>query len=478
MNNKTQIASAVRWLGAGRLIAQVISWTITIVVMRILSPQDYGIAAMSATVIALISLVSEFGFGTAIVQAKSITRQQTESVFGASLMFNLTGYAVLFAASPLAGDFFRDERLTTVVQVSGLSLILSALATTPDALLRRDLNFKTIALIDLASTVAGSSLTLLLAFNKFQFWALVWGPIGAASVRTLLLHLNAGTLILPSLKISPAISLIKFGGQVAVARTAGYAVTQCDIIFAGRFLGKEALGIYSVALDLALMPVNKIMSLVNQVSLSALSKTSRERPEECGHAMLTGLRLVSYVIFPFLWALAALAPWLIPALLGPKWLDAVHPLQVICLVLPIRVISNFVSTATVSFGRPDIEVRDKLTSAVVFPVSFFVGVQFGIEGLAYAWIVALPLSTAINLFRTQKAFGVGHGLVGKAVFKATLIGAAMVTVMTLLAHAIADALHVWLIIPIVAITGAVIYCGAVWQWDRQHARLLLSGLRR
>lgn len=446
--------------------------------MRILSPQDYGIAAMSATMIALISLISEFGFGTAIVQAKSITRQQVESVFGASLVFNISGYAILFAASPFAAEFFRDQRLITVIQISGLGLILSALATTPDALLRRDLNFKSIALIDLASTVAGSSLTLLLAYNNFQFWALVWGPIGAVTIRTLLLHINIGTLILPSLKIRPAMSLIKFGGQVAIARTAGYAVTQCDIIFAGRFLGKEALGIYSVALDLALMPVNKIMSLVNQVSLSALSKSSRERPEENGRALLTGLKLVSYVTFPFLWALAALAPWLIPGLLGTKWLDAVYPLQIICLALPIRVISNFVSTATVSFGRPDIEVRDKLTSAVVFPACFFIGVQSGVEGLAYAWVIALPLSTAINLFRTQKAFGVGHRLVGKAVLNATLIGAAMVIVITLLAHLIADAVHVWLLIPIVSIAGAVVYCGLVWQSDRYHASLLLSGLRR
>lgn len=446
--------------------------------MRLLSPHDYGVAAMSATVIALISLVSEFGFGTAIVQAKSITREQTKSVFGASLIFNMAGYAVLFAVSPLAGDFFRDERLTAVIQVSGLNLVLSALATTPDAMLRRDLNFKSIALIDLASTVAGSCLTLLLAYNEFQFWALVWGPIGAAAVRTVLLHLNSDTLMLPSLRIRLATSLIKFGGQVAIARTAGYAVTQCDIIFAGRFLGKEALGIYSVALDLALMPVNKIMSLVNQVSLSALSKSSRERPQENGRALLTGLRLVSYVIFPFLWAIAALAPWLVPALLGPKWLDAVHPLQVICLVLPIRVISNFVSTATVSFGRPDIDVRDKITSAVVFPTSFYVGAQFGVEGLAYAWVVALPVSTAINLFRTQKAFGVGHKSIARAVLKATLISAAMVTAMTLLAQLIGPSIHSWMLIALVALTGAIIYCGSVWQFDRYHARLLLSGLRR
>lgn len=462
----------------GRFAGQMISWLITILVMRLLSPEDYGIAAMGATLITLISLISEFGFGTAVVQAKEISREQCASVFGAALIFGLCAFAVVMLLSPLVSTFYNDERVSKVIQLSGLTFLLASLSTIPDAMLRRQLNFKTLSLIDFGATLVGSAVTYTLALLDFAYWSLILGPLAYSACRTIALHGVVSERVFPSLRIGLAVSLIRFGGQVAIARLAGYAVTQSDIIFAGRFLGKEALGLYTVALDLALMPINKVMSIVNQIALPALAKTSRERPEAQGDELLAGLRLVAYVIFPCLWGIAAIAPWLLPALLGDKWLPAIAPLQIVALALPMRVVSNFISTATVSFGRADIEIKDKLTSALVFPLSFFIGVQYGVVGLAAAWCAALPISLLINLRRTRVAFGIGTLEVLGSLFKPCLLSAAMTGLIVLLSLFAGPSLAQWQTTLAMILSGAMIYAALLWFIDNQHARFLLKIFQR
>lgn len=445
--------------------------------MRILSPEDYGLAAIGATLIALIALISEFGFGTAVVQAKEITREQCASVFGAALLFGLASYVLLAGLSPLAGNFFNDQRVASIIQLSGLTFVLAALSTIPDAMLRRDLNFKTLSLIDFASTIVSGLVTYLLALESFNYWSLVFGALSYSTFRTLALHSVVSDRVFPSFRIGPAIQLVKFGGQVAIARLAGYAATQSDIILAGRFLGKETLGLYTVALDLALMPLNKVMSVVNQIALPALAKTSRDQPEKQGYQLAEGLRLVAYIVFPSLWGIAAIAPWLIPELLGNKWIGAVLPLQIIAIALPIRVISNFVSTATVSFGRPDIEVKDKLTSAIIFPIAFFTGVQFGVLGLAGAWCVALPLAVVINLRRTKNAFGIGLNNIAHAVAKPVIYSLTMTVIILVIGATLKSQIAGWLIISTMIFSGATIYGSIFWINDRKNAQLIIKTIR-
>lgn len=455
-----------------------ISWLITILVMRLLSPEDYGIAAMGATLIALIALISEFGFGTAVVQAKEISHEQCASVFGAALIFGLCAFSFVVLLSPLVGAFYNDERVTKVIQLSGLTFLLASLSTIPDATLRRQLNFKTLSLIDFGATLVGSAVTYTLALLDFAYWSLIVGPLAYSACRTVVLHGVVSDRVFPSLRIGLALPLIRFGGQVAIARLAGYAVTQSDIIFAGRFLGKEALGLYTVALDLALMPINKVMSIVNQIALPALAKTSRERPEAQGDELLAGLRLLAYVIFPCLWGIAAIAPWLVPALLGEKWLAAILPLQIVALALPMRVVSNFISTATVSFGRPDIEVKDKLTSAVVFPVSFLIGVQYGVIGLASAWCAALPISLLINLRRTQAAFDIGTHDVLRALFNPCLLSILMTSLIVLFGILVGPNFAQWQTMLAMVLLGATTYAALLWFTDNQQARVILRIARR
>lgn len=477
MSHKIKIASGARWLISTKVIAQLVSWTATIFVMRTLNPEHYGIAAMTATFIALISLGSEFGFGTAIIQAKQISTKECSSIFSTALLFSLACYCALFLTSPLIAKFYNEDAVAKTLQVSGLSLILIAATTVPEALLKRELNFQQISLIELATTIVASICTLALALLDFGYWALITGPITGLTFRAIAFHTTANKPIFPSRSLAPALSLIKFGGKIAIARLAGYFVTQSDILLAGKFLGKESLGLYAVAVDLALMPLNRIMSIVNQLALSSLSKTARDNPERKIPELFTGLTLTAYIVFPCLWGIASIAPALISQLLGNKWTEAVLPLQIICATLPIKVIANYISTATISFGRADLEVKDKLTALVIFPASFFAGVQVGIIGLAVAWAIALPLTTIINLNRFQRAFSINYkntlNAITKPIATSLIIPATAIPINAGLATQ-----KPWIAITTVVIAAGTAYIISLKLIDQKHFDILISGIIR
>ncbi|MCL2656171.1 MAG: lipopolysaccharide biosynthesis protein [Betaproteobacteria bacterium] len=474
MHHGKEFNRALRWLAAGRLAAQTLSWAITILVIRLLTPADYGLAAMVSTVSTLITLVAEFGFGVALIQAREISREQSANVFGAAIVFGILSSLVMMALAPVAVTFYGEARLAHIVPVTAASFSIAALATLPDAQLRRELRFRALSFIDFISALTGGLTTLALAFQGKGVWALVYGPLAANTARVIVLHIIIPDRIMPRFQLRKAFQIIRFGGQITIARFATYLVTQSDILIAGRFLGKDAVGYYSVALDLAMLPLSKIMNIVNQAALPTLSKMDRETSDDQRPKLLDALRRVGYVIFPGIWGIAAVAPWLVPGFLGPKWASAILPLQIVCAILPIRMVSTLVSTAITSFGRADIELRNGLTAMFIFPLAFFAGVHFGVVGLAGAWCIALPLNLFITLFRSKKVLGFGHFEIGMALSRPAMYSGLMVILVYGTGQLfIADPLNRQAILFLV-LEGAAIYIATLWFGDRKASLDLLT----
>lgn len=398
------LESGIKWVALGKLSTQLITWGMTFVVLRLLAPSDYGVVALSMAITSLFGMVAEFGLSSAIVQARTISRQQMSNLFGYGLLVNLLIVGVLLTIAPLVVFFYSDERLPLVIQVASIQFVFSALSLLPDARMRREMRFKLMAKIEFSLGVFAGLSTLLLAYWGFGYWALVASPLLAAFLRMVLLNLTAHEWISPRLSLQDTRGLLKFGGFILLARIAGHFLSQSDVLIAGVFLTKEDLGVYAVAVQLASMPLSKVMMVINQVAYPELSRMYREEGVK-GDVLLNGGRLVAYVLFPLLWGLAAVAPFVVQLLMGEKWLGAVIPLQLVCLALPFRAVSTMLTTAVAAVGRPDIELWNTLTGCAIFPFLFYVGVQYGVQGLAWAWIVGTPLFVYLNMVRSGRALG-------------------------------------------------------------------------
>lgn len=476
MNNHSQFVSGIRWVAAGKLTAQLASWAGTIFVMRTLAPQDYGLAAICSAIIGAISILAEFGISAGLVQARERSAWQIRSVFGASLLISFTCAGLVVMVAPLLAAFFNSPEATVLIRVSALHLVLAPLAAVPDAEIRRALRFRDISIVDFCGILAATISTVVLAINGRGVWALVLGPLTGTAARVVLLHAFAPNRVLPVIDFAAARDLVSYGAKIATSRVAGYVFGQSDIWIAGRMLGKAQLGEYAVAMQLSMLPMSKIMGIVNEVAFPVIAKMNRDGEDVRG-ALLGGLRLLLYTVTPLLWGLAITAADLVPLLLGTRWLGAVPVLQIVCLVLPIRLISVLMSSMLQGTGRAALDLKNMITGALLLPVCFLVGANYGAIGLAWAWALGLPLVVVANLLRSQAALKVTIGDVARAASLPWLFGLGLLGAGLVCRGMLQGSVPSWVSLVLTATAAATTYLSLLWVFDRASARKLLEVVR-
>jgi O-antigen/teichoic acid export membrane protein len=473
------VGSALRWMALGRLSAQLVSWAATIFVLRLLRPEDYGLAAICTAVVGAVAIVSDFALSAGLVQARDLRHEQLRGVLGAVLLIAMACTTTVWLAAPALGAFFDSPQAVPMIRVAALQLLFGPWTAVPDAMLRRQLRFQSLAGVEFVSIVAASALTLALALGGANAWALVLGPIGGAAVRLSMLYIAAPTRLWPSLEFAPARGLIRFGATMATSRVAGYVFGQSDIWIAARAFPGTQLGEYSVAMQLAMLPMSKAMAILNDVLFPLVAKMSRDG-EDTRTRFLDGLRLGMYVAVPVLWGLALAAADLLPLLIGTKWSNAVPIVQIISTLLPLRAVNVALATMLQGSGRADLDLRNTLTGALILPPLFVAGAFHGPPGLAGAWAVGLPIVVIVNLARCRHALGISPLLVaGAALARPLALGVALATVGIGVRSAVFGSEPSWAALVVTAVSSQTVYWALLSAVDREMLNRLLgfTGLR-
>jgi O-antigen/teichoic acid export membrane protein len=451
MSVESQAISGLKWTGAARFISQAVSWAVTLIVVRLLAPADYGVVAVSAVIISIFSTAAELGLGAALVQAPKLDREALARIAGLAMLLNIALGAVVALGAPLAGLFFNEAILPRVVQVSSLHFVLAAVSIVPQALAYRDMNFRWSASIELVSALAASVTTLLLALHGAGVWSLVVGSLSGAAVRSAMFL--RGQNVWPVFRLGGVRRHVTFGGALAMSRLAWQVINQSDVLIAGRFLTPSAVGLYSVSLHLATLPMQRVMSIVNQVVFPAVARLQDDRPR-LRERLLSGLRVLGFVSVPVMWGISSIAPELVELALGPTWQDAAYPLRVVSLLIPLRMVSGIVSTTIIGVGALDL--WNTAINLVVLPICFLIGVQWGVNGLATAWAVALLVVLSMTIPRNCRKLEVPVSEVARTLRDPILAGGAMYGLVSMGRMFLTGVVNGYKL-PALIVIGAVVY---------------------
>jgi len=446
-----QAISGLKWTGAARFVSQTVSWVVTLIVVRLLAPADYGVMAVSAVIISIFSTAAELGLGASLVQAPTLDRAALARVAGLAILLNVGLGAVVALAAPLAGLFFNEAILPRVIQVSSLHFVLAAVSIVPQALAYRNMNFRWSASIELVAGLASNVVTLLLALQGAGVWALVVGSLAGAAVRSALFM--RGQNVRPVFRLGGVGRHVTYGGALATSRLVGQVINQSDVLIAGRFLTPSAVGLYSVSLHLATLPMQRVMSIVNQVVFPTVARLQDDRPR-LRERLLSGLRLLGFVSVPVMWGISAIAPELVELALGPTWQEAAYPLRVVSLLIPLRMVSGIISTTIIGVGALDL--WNTAINLLVLPICFLIGVQWGVNGLATAWAIALLVVLSMTIPRNCAKLEVPVLEVARTLRDPVVVGGAMyamVTVGRMLLNGVANGYK----LPALIVIGAAVY---------------------
>lgn len=462
MNDPAEIRGKVlhglRWTGGVRLVTQVVSWAITILVIRFLHPEDYGLAAMSTVTFYLFMLLTTGGIEQAIVQTKKLEQNQIPSIFGILLVFNVGLGLVQLGLAPVLAAFYKEPRVIPIVATMACGFPLVPLISIPLAILCRDLDFKRRSLSDMTKAAAASVVTLLLAVLGFGVWALILGQLVGLVAQACFLNVVVRWLCIPRFMLRGVERLVRFGGIVAVTNVIWMFSFQVDAILGGRILGPEFLGLYAVALRLASLPMEKIMPLLHQIAFPAYSRI-QESVDEVAEYFLKAVRLVSLVTVPILFGIAAVAEQAIPLILGERWKNAALPVALLALSIPVRALDTMHQPLLIALGRTRVNLGNSLITVGVMAPAFLVGLQWGVLGACVTWLVAYPVVFFLLTGRMLRVLVLRPRSFAGAVLPAVVAGVSMLVILRLIAMFGLGDISPWWVMAVLIPSGAVIYLG-------------------
>lgn len=471
------LARGIAWTGGAKWFTQALSWVSTLVVAHLLSPADYGLVGMATVYIGLVQLINEFGLGAAIVQQRHLSETQIARVGGVSVLLGVGLCALSVGLSGPIAAFFEEPAVRTILMVLSLSFVTTSFQVLPRSLLARDLKFRELARIDLLEALVNTTTTLSLAVLGAGYWALVAGPLVSSLVATTVALLSRPHRLELPRHVRGIVAPLSLGWHLVVSRVSWYAYSNADFAIVGHFLGKEALGYYTIGWTLASIPVDRVSALVGRVTPSIFAQVQNDPP-----ALRRYLRLLteglSLATFPLAVGLSLLADQVVLVLLGEQWRPAIVPLRLLAAYAGLRSVATLFPQILIATGLSKQSMLYSLIAVLVLPPCFLVGIHWGTPGVALAWVIAYPLLTIPTFCRAAlRAIGMSA-----AEFLAALRPAAMlVALMTLGVVGVRLSMPAHWSDPIqfaiAVLVGAAICAGFVAAGYRERIRVLMQLFR-
>jgi len=402
---RSSVQRGLAWSLGSQAALQGIRIVVVVVLARLLTPREFGLAAMALAVSAVVPAVLDLGLGAALVQRPTISEHDRSTAFwtsaGAGVVLALAGVAL---ARPVA-SFFGEPRVAALFAALAAGYFLTALASTHMALLTRALSFRTIELVAISTTVASAVAAIAIAAAGGGPWAIVGQSLAASGLTVLLLWIISSWR--PSLMFSAESLrvLMRFGGGLVGTRLLVYLQRNVDNLLVGRVLGAAPLGSYGVAYNLVLLPVGRVVDPVRRVLFPALSRIQTD-PPRLADLWVRGTRVLAAFVFPLLLGLAAVAPEFVHVVLGQRWHAAVPVVRVLALAGAVQVVVALNAVVLASLGLVSTLLRYFSAATVLAVAGFAAGVSFGITGVAAGYASATLVAAPPYVFLVARALGI------------------------------------------------------------------------
>lgn len=369
---------------------QILQVIVTIILARLLLPEDFGILSMAAVFTGLISVFNDFGIGSAIIQKQDLTDNDLSSIFWFSVCIGIVTTLLTVAVSPLIAAFYDKEILIPLLSLMALGFFLTSLSTVQQSLLMKEMNFKKIAIVETTSTACGGIVAIYLAFQGYGVWSLVWQGLTTTIIMVLLLWVTSQWQPKFKFYLSSIKSVLGFSLNLLGFSAVNYFSRNVDYLLIGKFLGAESLGYYTLAYRLMLYPLQNISTVISKVLFPAFSTIQADN-ERFRDAYLKSTKYIAFVTFPMMFGLFAVVDEFILTLFGPKWEPTIFLLKILCFIGMFQSIGTTVGQIYLAKGKTDWMFKWGFFSTLVTILAIYVGMFWGLKGVVLAYALRTVL---------------------------------------------------------------------------------------
>ncbi len=464
---RTVALQGMFWLGGQRIGVRILDQVFTIVLVRILTPRDFGLVALASVLTGVFSVFTFSGLAAAIVQRREIDDEYLSTAFWANVAVGLVLFGVSAASSRFYGVFVREPLAGTLVIVLSLRFVIDAAATTQAALISRRMQYRALALRPLMGALVGGVIGVVMAFKGLGVWSLVGQMLGAGVAGAIALHYGAKWT--PRLYFSwrKLRELWSFGGPILMARLFGYGIRNTDNLLVGRYLGSVALGFYALAYTVFLVPMVDIGFPMRQVMFSALSRI-QEDANRLKQSFLLATGYVTMIALPVMVGLSIVAALMVEIVFGAKWLPAAPVMSILALAGFLQLMLDLGPSGLQAVGRADLHMRLAFFSLLLYVPAFAVGLRWGITGVAVGYLIATAILAPIQWRYVAPVLGVTVRELWAVIYPSVVGCAVMAAAVTSVKWVLADAGAPKIVsLVILVILGVAVYGAMTWTIQRQ-----------
>lgn len=367
MDLKQKAISGIRWTTLSTIFTTVLQFAQLLILSRLLDVRDFGLIAIVTVVISLIRAFSDLGVTAAVIHFQDTTDKELSSLYWLNILTGISLFGLINLANPVIVHFYNEPELPALLFYVSFTLLFAPAGSLFQTRLQKELKFNTIAYIETLSTLAGTGLTVFLAFKGHGVWSLVAGQLLNATLKSLALLSVAfkNYLILPVLSFKGIKKYLKFGMFQMGERSINFISERLDHLIIGSLLGSYALGLYNFAFNLISQPVNIINPIINKVSFPFFSKI-QDDPAWLKSSYNKILWGIMFINTPVLLGIAVAADYIVPVVFDPKWIESIKILQVLAFVSIFRASANPAGSLILAKGRADLGFK---WNSVLFAIS-------------------------------------------------------------------------------------------------------------
>lgn len=419
---KEKTVSGMIWTSFGKFGSMFIAFIANLILARLLSPNDFGCVGMLAIFIAISQTFIEGGFGSALIQKKKPEHIEYTTIFYWNLFISVLFVFGIYFLAPSVARFYKIPLLEDVLRVQSLVLVINAFSVIPVNILVKQLQFKALNIRNVIAALSGMIVAIIMAFNGFGVWSLVYNNLMISAVNVILLWTI--TSWRPTFEFSWGAmkGLFNFGGLILCSNLVETLYTNIQGLIIGRVFSAKDLGFYTQAKKLEEVPNSGFSSIVNTVTFPIYSELQDDK-QKMRYGVHRSLVSITYLSIPLMIILIVIAEPLFTLLFTAKWLPSVPYFQILCVFGILWCVNTINTNLVKALGHGKIYFSIQFLKRFIGIFMIFVGVQFGMHEMLWAYTLTGYLSFFINAYFAGKLIQYGIWMQIKAIGPVLLLSA-------------------------------------------------------
>ena len=386
---KVKTISGIKWSMLNQVIVQVSNLLIGILLTRLLTPDDFGLIAMVTVFTGFLAVFQDFGLGAYLIYKKEVSDKDYSTIFYTHFIIGIILAVLIFFFSGFIASFYDRKILKIITTVIAISFVIEPLNYVQLTILRKKLDFKSLFFVNSIGVIISGAIAIYMAYQGYGVWSIVVKLLLLSIIKTILLWIISNWKPRLLFSLSSLKEALKYSLPIVGNKSIGYFMRNTDNLIIGKLLGSVALGIYSRAYSLMMLPINQIGGVISGVFFASFSLIKDNIPVfRSNWLKINGY--LAFILFPISTLIFIMAEAFVKSILGEQWIETIPIIRILSIAGAAQGMS-FVSYVYNALGDTKLSFRISIFTSSILVLAIVIGVQYNISGIAYAYTIATLL---------------------------------------------------------------------------------------